>query len=377
MNSIAAPITAPIAASVCLAAIASFAAPQLMADSHIQNRIVGGSDMNISQAPATVALINNPALASTGSFYQAQFCGGTVIGTRWVLTAAHCLFNNGSVIPAGSISILMGSTDLEAPVNQAVGVTRVITHEQYDPTIPVNDIALLEIEYDALVTPASIDTQTITLNDNALISGWGALNMGSQTQQQFFPTTLQGAFVRMIPGDQCGTLFPAYAGQVNSSNLCAGVPEGGIDSCQGDSGGPLYRYEAGATSATRLTGVVSWGYGCALADAPGVYTRVSAFTDWITANSGITAQGQTQPEPPIVPIEATQPVNDGMNIGSPPVEANQQQQTSNNPLASNATSAAGANGYFMLFAMGVLVLLRRTYSRKLLTGTMIPLLCRD
>lgn len=366
-------ISTSITASLCLAATASLAAPQLLANSNIQSRIVGGNDMDISQAPATVALINNQTLASTGSFFQSQFCGGTVIGTRWVLTAAHCLVDNGSVTPNGNISILMGSTDLEAPVNQAVGVTRVITHQQYSPTSQANDIALLELEYDALVTPAIIDTQAITLNDDALISGWGALNMGSNSEQQYYPTTLQGAFVKMIPGDECGTLFPTYAGEVDSTNLCAGVPEGGVDSCQGDSGGPLYRYESGATGATQVTGVVSWGYGCALADAPGVYTRVSAYTNWITENSGITAQGQTQPELPIV---ITQPVNEGTDVVPQPPVINQQQPENNIGTGNNTTSAAaGANGYFMLLSLGALALLRRTRSKKLLTGVAISLAC--
>lgn len=157
-------ISAPITASLCLAVAASVATPQLTADSHIETGSIGGSDIAISQASATVALISNSILASTRSFDQAQLCEGTVIGARWVLTAAHCVVENGEVAPADNFSIRMGSTDLEATVNQAVGVTRVITHQQYNAAIPSNDIALLELESDAIVSPASTNSPTMTLN---------------------------------------------------------------------------------------------------------------------------------------------------------------------------------------------------------------------
>jgi len=59
----------------------------------------------------------------------------------------------------------------------------------------------------------------------------------------------------------------------------AGFDAGGVDSCQGDSGGPLFVRRPAA--ADTLIGVVSWGAGCARPGRPGVYTKVSAFADWI------------------------------------------------------------------------------------------------
>jgi len=65
--------------------------------------------------------------------------------------------------------------------------------------------------------------------------------------------------------------------------VCAGLLEGGKDSCQGDSGGPLVVRAENADTAI-IYGIVSWGYGCALPNLPGVYTRVTRYVDWIQSN---------------------------------------------------------------------------------------------
>ncbi|MFK8079449.1 MAG: trypsin-like serine protease [Granulosicoccus sp.] len=311
-------------------------------------RIVGGEAKDIGFAPATVALLNNRLLAQTGSFYQSQFCGGTVIATRWVLTAAHCVSEPTRVTPASEISILMGTSNLNEPVNQPIAVRRVIPHQQYHSTSQANDIALLELEYDALAEPVAIDQQEIVLNEQALIVGWGALNTGNDEQRQVYPSELQGAVVNMIPGDECGGLYPRYFGLVDSRNLCAGVLNGGIDSCQGDSGGPLYRYNRNTDAAQSLVGITSWGFGCAEADAPGVYTQVSAFTGWITQQTGI---GFPQPQPQ---------QDDPQPLASPSFNLSTQSNTNNAPAANSQLIAksAGANSFWIVSVLGLFAALR-------------------
>lgn len=311
-----------IALSLCvLGAISTVdASPAL----NIQPRIVGGDSVDISSAPATVALINNRALSQTGSYFQAQFCGGTVIGARWVLTAAHCLITDSGTVPASNVSVLMGSTDLNNPINQPIGVTRIIAHSAYNDRNNANDIALLQLEYNALVAPTPLDNQTSALNDLAYIVGWGAINAGDNGQAQQFPTQLRGAYVRMVPGNDCALMFDQYAGLVDDSNLCAGRAEGGVDTCQGDSGGPLYRYNEANPAVMNVSGITSWGFGCGDAQTPGVYTRVAAYNAWIQSHTGITpAQpGSALPvnDPvPTVPVQPTvqTPVQPGVQPGAP------------------------------------------------------------
>ena len=92
----------------------------------------------------------------------------------------------------------------------------------------------------------------------------------------FATDTLQWVKVPAIKNSECNS---HYGGQITDAMICAGYPgEGGKDACQGDSGGPFV-CRNGTKSV--IAGVVSWGYGCADPDYPGVYARVTAALDWI------------------------------------------------------------------------------------------------
>jgi len=120
------------------------------------------------------------------------------------------------------------------------------------------------------------------------VTGWGR-------QYSSGPSTdvLHVVGLWSLTNSQCtsGTLY--QPSQISPDMICASAP--GKDSCQGDSGGPLMYSEGGGRYYSQV-GVVSWGYGCAQASAPGVYSRVTASLDWINSLSATWA-GDTCPPP--------------------------------------------------------------------------------
>jgi trypsin len=84
--------------------------------------------------------------------------------------------------------------------------------------------------------------------------------------------------VPIVSKSECDSNYSGFGG-IPPNQICAGLEEGGVDSCQGDSGGPLYKDG-------EIFGIVSWGVGCAFAGYPGVYTEVSAYSDWISQVTG-------------------------------------------------------------------------------------------
>lgn len=223
-------------------------------------RIVGGEKTDIRQHPWQVAL------QFKGNF----FCGGSIIGQRWVLTAAHCF---GVSKRGGDWRAKAGAT------NHATGgawaeVERVIVHEKYNPTTYENDIALIKLKLppSGRVIPLIDRSVTPQVGQPLEVTGWGATGEGGSGSKDLLKANVPYA-------DATACNEPAaYNGRVRPGMICAGYREGGVDSCQGDSGGPLvWRTSDGPV----LVGVVSFGDGCARKLKYGIYTRVSAYREWI------------------------------------------------------------------------------------------------
>ncbi|KAM9207853.1 acrosin-like [Leptosomus discolor] len=172
---------------------------------------------------------------------------------------------------------------------QVRGIYRLILHEHYDNVTERNDIALLELDQPvqcgyyvqlACVPDASLRVSELT---SCYVSGWGATMARCE-----FPKSIRvprEAQVHLIDVKVCNS-SRWYRGAVHPHNVCAGYPQGGIDTCQGDSGGPLVCQDKHADYFW-LVGVTSWGIGCARARRPGVYTSTQHFYNWILVQMGL------------------------------------------------------------------------------------------
>ena len=112
------------------------------------------------------------------------------------------------------------------------------------------------------------------VGDTCYVAGWGTLESGGNS-----PDELNSVNVELYDDSVCAN-DQSYGPNefLGELEICAGKFEGGKDSCQGDSGGPLICLQGGQPV---LTGVVSWGYGCADQGYPGVYAEVSEYIPWI------------------------------------------------------------------------------------------------
>ncbi|KAI1285806.1 Transmembrane protease serine 6 [Halotydeus destructor] len=233
-------------------------------------RIVGGRSAQDGSIPWQVALIS-----TSGK----QFCGGTLINSRWVMTAAHCLFQQ----QASAYQVVMGVNDLSAISQGSVHrATRHILHPQYTSSPDYqNDIALIEldenVQFTDTVWPACLPTMDSTRNYGQLqISGWGKLYSQGPQPRKLMETT-----VTQRTQQYCSR---RYGSKYTSKQLCAnGV---GRDVCNGDSGGPLMYNASGKTF---VVGIVSYGMICGMLPFPAVFTRTSDYVDFILST---TASGE-------------------------------------------------------------------------------------
>lgn len=271
--------------AVLILAAAFTLLPAALAQDQGTPRIIGGQQASPGEWPWQVALIN-----AGGDPYWDQFCGGSLIDARWVLTAAHCV-NTSS---PGSVQVLAGIHDLANPEAgyQRINVSEIVVHPQYNSSTHDRDVALLRLSTNAVLGPTAGGELVATVplvaanagslaGQQSAISGWGYTGAT-------YPSRLMEASVPIVTTSNCNDAN-SYNGSITGNMLCAGYADGGVDSCYGDSGGPLVV----DGPSWKLAGITSWGYGCAQPNYYGVYTRVSVFVGWIEDTTG----GSTATDP--------------------------------------------------------------------------------
>uniref|UniRef100_A0A8C4TXB8 Peptidase S1 domain-containing protein n=1 Tax=Falco tinnunculus TaxID=100819 RepID=A0A8C4TXB8_FALTI len=195
-----------------------------MAFHYSKSRIVGGTDALPGAWPWIVS-IEAPLEGGT-----AHICGGSLISPQWVLTSAQC-FIEARYITA--LRVVVGATHLTqlGPEAQVRKIKRMLVHQHYSSVTQRNDIALLELDQPvqcndyiqlACVPDTSLRVSELT---ECFISGWGERSTGGSAYM------LQEAQVRLIDAGVCNS-SGWYKGAIHSHNICAGYPQGGIDTCQ-------------------------------------------------------------------------------------------------------------------------------------------------
>jgi trypsin len=230
--------------------------------------IVGGSAAAEGEFPFMASLQGGTGFA---------FCGGSVIGSDWVLTAAHCVPD----ADASDLYVVTGRTNLtDTSKGQRIKVDTVYVNPEYADS--AHDSALLHLS-----TPTTSPAITLaSAADDALeaagapvtVTGWGdqtpTLGLNS-------PSAMRKVSLNVVSDSECGQTNLGFDA---ATGVCAAALL--KDSCQGDSGGPLFA----TTPAGRVQiGIVSYGQSCALPKFPGVYSEVNnaQIRSWITSVSGV------------------------------------------------------------------------------------------
>ena len=240
---------------------------------HRQKRIVGGVKAQAHAWPWQVV------------FKTATACGATILTRFWIITAAHCLYDdNGTFIPISEIKVILGEHNRRAKNEEFESVERsiaqAIVHPGYNHTDAQSDfdLALLRLDSPIDFQPNIIPICLPTGNDDdfsgltGTVTGWGRLHPDIEMK----PDLLRQVELPILTNENCASMTQW---RITNNSLCAGYRNGGKDFCSGDSGGPLTVKDA--SDRYVLAGVVSGGP-CGQPAGPGIYMRVSRFLDWIS-----------------------------------------------------------------------------------------------
>ncbi|XP_012286625.1 proclotting enzyme [Orussus abietinus] len=243
-------------------------------------RVVGGEEALPGRWPWMAAIYLH------GSRRTEFWCGGSLVGPRHILTAAHCTRDQRQrPFAAHQFTVRLGDIDLERDDEpsspETYGVKEIRAHPKFSRVGFYNDIAILELNRPVRRSPYVIPIclPQVRFKGQAFagarptVVGWGTTYYGGKES-----TVQRQAVLPVWRNEDCNE---AYFQPITGNFLCAGYSQGGKDACQGDSGGPLMLRADGRWM---QIGIVSFGNKCGEPGYPGVYTRVTEYVDWIKKN---------------------------------------------------------------------------------------------
>ena len=276
--------------------------------------IVNGSDAD-TDSPWMVGLLVKIS-AEDIPLSELLFCGGSLIGDNWVLTAAHCAIS----YEPSEIQVFLGSNNLNGPQGEVVDVREIIVHPFYAESLSGNDIALIRLENPVDYEPIALGNESsdLVLSDQpAVVLGWGntsekpeescelVFEDNSVNENDYYclvkdfglgveaQSNLLEARETIISDAECMQFYeqnfadtyseysPLGDSSLSSQNLCTFDPVESGDPCYGDSGSPLVVVNDGMVQQVGITSTGLGLGGCIDPTAINVYTKVAYYLDFI------------------------------------------------------------------------------------------------
>jgi secreted trypsin-like serine protease len=229
--------------------------------------IVGGKEVIPNSLPWYVSI----------QYEEEHICSGTLIDDRHILTSASCFQKSFIPIP---YSVVLGAHDLSNSIRR-ISIDRFIFHSDYNVKTSENNIGLIRLSeriqsFSDYITPACLfrSIRLPNISNTLIVAGWRTMEIGKCSVR--ITNELRQTILTAM--DDCSGVDPKYDFK---KQLCVGRKDSNCDLCQGDSGSGLFEKQKHDTDRWILTGIVSCGCENASQCYPGVYTRVSAYYDWI------------------------------------------------------------------------------------------------